>query len=127
MTLETVRISKQGRDQLIMLKRRTGIENWNILCRWAFCVSLADNSPPRDIQIPLEGGVEMSWRTFGGEYETVYLALLKERCWRDRLELDEETLSKQFRLHVHRGISFLFGTKDMNNILDLMRIAVATP
>jgi DNA sulfur modification protein DndE len=33
--VETVRISKQGRDQLIKIRRQTGIENWNIICRWA--------------------------------------------------------------------------------------------
>jgi hypothetical protein len=26
--------------QLIRLKTRTGITQWNILCRWAFCLSL---------------------------------------------------------------------------------------
>ncbi len=122
MSLDTVRISKQGRDQLITLKRRTGIENWNILCRWAFCVSVADPSPPRNIEAALEGGVEMTWRTFGGDYEGVYLALLKERCQRDGLDLGMESLASQFRLHVHRGIASLVGSSELKDISSLVRI-----
>ena len=42
MSLETVRLSQRGKEQLIKLKRVTGIKQWNVLCRWALCVSLAD-------------------------------------------------------------------------------------
>jgi len=122
MSLEKVRISKQGRDQLITLKRRTGIENWNILCRWAFCLSLSDPTPPRKHAITLEGGVEMTWRTFGGEYEDIYLVLLKERCKQDGYEIDEETLTQQFRFHIHRGISHLVGTSDMRSVDNLIKL-----
>ena len=43
--IETVRTSEKGKTQLITLKRRTGIQNWNVLCRWAFCISLKDPPP----------------------------------------------------------------------------------
>jgi len=114
MAIETVRISKQGRDQLLTLKRRTGIANWNILCRWAFCVSLSEESPPRDEPVAGEQPVEMTWRTFGGEKADVYLALLKQRCHADGHGLQDETLSHQLRLHLHRGISYLAGDKSLN-------------
>jgi DNA sulfur modification protein DndE len=32
--IENVRISEKAKNQLITLKRRTGIQNWNTLCRW---------------------------------------------------------------------------------------------
>ena len=51
MIVESIRISKSGRDQLITLKRRTGIENWNVICRWAFCASSAEPSRRRDQKI----------------------------------------------------------------------------
>ena len=46
MVIETVRIDEQGREQLIRLKRYTGVEFWNVLCRWALCVSLAEPTKP---------------------------------------------------------------------------------
>ncbi|MES3150898.1 DNA sulfur modification protein DndE [Sphingomonas faeni] len=110
-SLEHIRLSKQAREQLIRLKRHTGIEHWNVLCRWAFCRSLAEPNVPPPSRIPADSNVEMSWRVFGGRNHEIYLALLKERCLRDGFELDGETLDGQFRLHLHRGIAYLAGDK----------------
>jgi DNA sulfur modification protein DndE len=49
----------------------------------------------------------MTWLVFGGEHHELYLALLKARCERDGLHAGEETLLRQFRLHLHRGIGYL--------------------
>src|SRR6266568_4616036 len=65
--IETLRISRQGRDQLIKLKRLTGIEHYNILCRWAFCASLREETPPHEVPHGGEGGVDMHWKVFAGE------------------------------------------------------------
>lgn len=111
MSLEHIRLSKQAREQLIRLKRHTGIEHWNVLCRWAFCRSLAEPNVPPPSRIPADSNVEMSWRVFGGRNHEIYLALLKERCLRDGFKLDDETLDGQFRLHLHRGIAYLAGDK----------------
>lgn len=120
MAIETVRTSKKARDQLITLKRRTGITNWNVLCRWAFSVSLAAPTRPRGQESRMEGGVEMTWRVFGGDYAEIYMALLRERCKRDGLELTDTTLSEQFRLHLHRGIGYLAGDKNLVDIAALI-------
>jgi DNA sulfur modification protein DndE len=124
MAIETVRVSKHGRDQLIRLKSRTGIETWNILCRWAFCLSLGDKSPVREEHIVSDNAIEMTWRTFAGEHEDIYWALLKQRCLNDGIPIDEETLQQQLRLHLHRGIAFMMGDKDISDISALIRKAV---
>lgn len=103
MSIEIVRISEKAKRQLISVKQKTGIEHWNVLCRWAFCLSLADESVPSPAKIPLDSNVEMSWRTFGGEHHEIYLALLKSRCHKD----GKADLAGQFKLHLHRGISML--------------------
>lgn len=107
MAIEHIRLSKQAREQLIRLKRYTGIEHWNVLCRWAFCRSLAEPSVPPPARIPADSNVEMSWRVFGGRHHELYMALLKERCLRDGLEIEDDVLAGQFRLHLHRGIAYL--------------------
>lgn len=124
MSIETVRISKQGRDHLSRLKRRTGIGQWNILCRWALCVSLAESGRPR----PVQGGerpIEMTWKTFGGDHADVYLALLKERCHQEGLGTNEGNLSEQLHAHIHRGIGYLSGEKSIANIEGLIRQGLA--
>lgn len=114
--IEHIRISQQGRDQLIKLKRLTGIEHWNALCRWAFCVSLAEPTVPPNIKIPADSSIEMSWKIFGGVYQELFLGLLKERCLKDDLGVDDHTLAVQFRLHLHRGISYLATDKRIKDM-----------
>lgn len=116
MAIDHIRLSQQGKDQLIKLKRYTGIEHWNVLCRWAFCLSLSEPSVPPNAKIPADSNVEMTWKVFGGRHHEIYLALLKERCLRDGFETDPETLHYQFRLHLHRGVSYLTGNRNLRGI-----------
>lgn len=125
MAVEHIRLSQQAKDQLVKLKRVTGIEHWNVLCRWALCVSFAEQSVPPLSKIPADSNVEMSWKVFGGRYADLYMVLLKERCIRDGLGIDSETLALQFRLHLHRGISYLAGNRNLRNISDLVALPVA--
>ena len=60
MSLKQIRLSAQARDQLIRLKARTGIGQWNVLCRWAFCLSLRQPSPPTPVEVPADSHVEMT-------------------------------------------------------------------
>ena len=122
MSIKQIRLSSQARDQLIRLKTRTGIAQWNILCRWAFCVSLSESTPPTPIEIPADSNVEMSWPVFGGECHELYLAVLKERCHRDGLDTDADTLNRQFRLHLHRGISYLATPNKIRSVSDLIAL-----
>lgn len=120
MSIKQIRLSNQAKDQLIRLKTKTGIQQWNILCRWAFCLSLNEPTPPTPIDIPADSNVEMTWHVFGGEHHELYLALLKQRCLRDRLDISSETLSRQFRLHLHRGIGYLATPNRIKSIADLV-------
>lgn len=113
MLIENVHLSQKAKDQLIKIKRITGIQNWNILCRWGFCISLADETVPPFINIPNENAVEMTWRVFGGAYHEIYMALIMERCKKDSLKLDKQSVTQQFRLHLHRGIGQL--AEKLNN------------
>jgi DNA sulfur modification protein DndE len=121
--IETVRVSRAARDQLITLKRRTGLTHWNELCRWALCRSLAEPTPPTDVPIHLDDGVEMSWRTFSGPHGDLFLGLLRRRCGQDGLPIDDTTVARYFRLHLHRGIGYLFGDGEVNSIEGLLRLA----
>lgn len=124
MAIEHIRLSQQAKEQLTRLKRWTGIQNWNVLCRWAFCVSLAEPTVPPKTKILIDSSVEMTWKVFGGSYQDVYLALLKERCHRDGLGVSDDILAIQFRLHLHRGIAYLaalVSDKQIKSISDLVR------
>ncbi|MBF2007986.1 MAG: DNA sulfur modification protein DndE [Chlorogloeopsis fritschii C42_A2020_084] len=121
--IERIRLSQTAKEQLIKLKRITKIDQWNILCRWAFCRSLAEPTPPSPLPIPQDSNVEMSWRVFGGEISEILLLALKQRCHNDNLGTDTETLVTQFRLHLHRGIGYLAGDPNIKKIEDLIELA----
>lgn len=123
--VDRIKLSQTAKDQLIKLKRVTKIEQWNILCRWALCRSLAEPTPPSPVPIPADSNVEMTWQIFGGEIADLLLIALKQRCHNDGLPTDKETLAAQFRLHLHRGIGYLAGDPSIKTIDHLIEKAVA--
>ena len=120
--VERVRISQAARDQLIKLKRVTKINQWNILCRWAFCRSLAECTPPSPISIPADSNVEMTWQVFGGTIGDLLIVALRQRCHNDGLSPDSGTLATQFRLHLHRGIGHLAADPAIKRVENLAKL-----
>ena len=124
MFLKQIKLSNVSKDRLSCLKGKTGIANWNILCRWAVCYSLKENTVPTDVSIINDSNVEMSWYTFGGEYSDLYEALIKAWCIQKGFDTDDETLAKYFKLHLERGIAYLSGTNFIKSIDDLLFLAL---
>jgi DNA sulfur modification protein DndE len=120
--IERVKLSQTAKEQLIKLKRNTKIEQWNILCRWALCRSLAEKTSPSPSPIKLDSNVEMTWRVFGGEISDMLLIALKQRCYNDGLGTEKETLIEQFNLHLHRGIGYLAGDSNIKKVEDLIEL-----
>ena len=121
--IKTIRLSEEEKEKLSRLKGKTGIQNWNVLCRWALCYSLSENTIPTDIPIVQNSDVEMSWQTFAGEYEELYYALVKVWCVKMGLPTDDESIDKYFKLNLDRGIKHLSGTGYIKNIDDLLKLA----
>ena len=124
--IERVRISKTAEDGLIKLKRSTKIKQWNILCRWALCRSLAEPSIPSPVPIKTDSNVEIAWNVFGGEIADILLIALMQRCHQDGLRTDRDTLKQQFTLHLHRGIGYLAGDSKIQEIDDLVALGLAS-
>lgn len=124
MIIKQIRLTNVSKDRLGRLKGKTGIKNWNVLCRWALCYSLSENTMPTDLPIVADSNVEMSWYTFGGEYSDIYDALMIAWCKKMGLPTDDETLAKYFKLHIERGIAHLSGTNFIKNLDDLLNLAI---
>ena len=124
MIIKQVRLSQKAKEQLSRLKGKTGIKNWNILCRWALCYSLCEKTIPTDVALIADSNLEMSWFTFGGEYYELYEALVKAWCIKMDLPTDDDTVTKYFRLNLERGISHLGGTGFIKSVDDLANIAI---
>jgi len=106
-SIDTIKLSEKQKQQLIRLKTKTGIENWNVLCRWALCMSLAEDTVPPVEDIPSDSNVEMSWRVFAGEYADVYLAILRFKYEKQKAHLGDVLFTEFLKIHLNRGVSYL--------------------
>ena len=116
--IETVKTTQNAKNILGRIKSNTGIQNWNTICRWAFCLSLKQETAPRVVDEKLDG-VEMTYETFAGKHSNIYLALLMNSLKKHKLEIHQLNLNKHLRAHINRGISILYNLK-MKNISDML-------
>ena len=109
--IERLRFSPSERNTLIRLKALTGIENWNTLARWAFCMSL-DNEGDLTLndEEPASGGIEMTWMVFAGKDYKIFQDLLIADCELRNLRVNKSNLKKVLRAHLSRGIHMIHAT-----------------
>lgn len=115
--IDRIRLTAVAKNQLITLKRRTGINHYNVLCRYAFCLSLANDTTPPLESFNFNGGIDIEWRIFTGGNEMLYLNLLMLRCEYDGVDKTEEAIKLKLYNHIHRGLSFMMSL----NEYDLMK------
>lgn len=124
MPVETIRFVETDRDLLARIKRTTGIKGFNTLCRWAFCMSLADPNPTSVDPLGARSNLEIEWNTFAGTYGDVYWALLVQRAYEDGISPTDDALQREFNRHLHRGIGLLANIAQKPTVRDLVaRIA----
>lgn len=124
--MERIKLSASAKNQLATLKRRTGIEHNNVICRHALCMSLANPSVPPDENFSFAGGLEIDWRTLTGGQEELYTNLLVVRLIADGKRISDETIKQTFLLHVHRGLSYLVSRRE-GDLLAELGAAIAEP
>ena len=92
----------------------------NVLCRLGLSLSLMEPGIPKPEAYSTDGS-EFNRYTLMGEWDPLIVALLKERCAADGLPLDNDSLVKQFRAHLNRGVELLYarvrGVSDLVGLL----------
>ena len=117
MRLTKLRLSREASNRLRFVAGRTGLTP-NLLCRIGFCLSLAEPSLPNPDDYPEEER-EFNRYTLLGEYDPLFVALLKERCRQDGVDFSR--LSDYFRAHVNRGVILLQAcVKSVSDIATLL-------
>jgi DNA sulfur modification protein DndE len=114
--LERIRVSQRSRDTLSTLKRRTGIEHWNVLCRWAFLDSLSNPNRPVIVKNLPESNLEIHWDVFAGDFGEYLLAAFAVRAAKDGVKPVKAEQAEYFRSHLERGINQLQNTRDLHDL-----------
>ncbi|MFB6306682.1 MAG: DNA sulfur modification protein DndE [Flavobacteriales bacterium] len=92
----------------------------NVLARMGLCVSLEEPTIPNIDDYPADSDREFNRYTLTGEWDKLFIALLRQRCLEDDIELEEENLIDQFKAHLNRGILLL--SKRVKSHEDLGRL-----
>lgn len=117
MKLTRLRLSKDASNRLRFLAGKTGLTP-NILCRIGFCLSLGEASLP-DPEAYTDEDREFNRYTLLGEYDPLFIALLKERC--REAETATERLPDYFRAHMNRGVLLLQQrTRSLSDIAEMV-------
>ena len=113
--IDRIRLSAAAKSQLITLKRRTGIQHYNSLCRYAICLSLETQSDLPDENLDFSGGLEIDWKVLAGDIGDVIinLALLNNK----NLKFGENLVRDEVTKHIHRGLSLMI-SKSTSEIFD---------
>ncbi len=120
MRINKIRLTKDASDRLKQLKARTGLTP-NILSRLGFCLSLNEAAIPNPDRYPEEDR-EFNRYTLLGEWDDMYVALLKQRLAHDQVPLAQ--LEDQFRAHLNRGVMTLSGF--VKSVADLAHLSERT-
>ncbi len=120
MQINKIKLTKDASERLKQLKARTGLTP-NILSRIGFCLSLNEPAIPNPELYPEEDR-EFNRYTLLGEWDDLYIALLKQRLDADGLSAKDS--ADYFRAHMNRGIVSLAGL--VRAIADIPAIATRT-
>lgn len=115
MKLNRVKLTTEASNRLRAAAGKTGMTP-NLLCRLGFCISLAEPGVINPEAYPEEDR-EFNRYTLLGEYDPLFIALLRQRCWREGVATDE--LPDYFRAHLNRGILLL--QKRLKSLADIPR------
>lgn len=105
--IDRVKLTAAAKQQLSTLKRRTGIEHYNVIARHALCASLANSTKVPNEALQFGGGLEIEWKTFAGDAEATFTNLLIIRALTDEGNAAPQAVRKVLHAHLHRGLGYL--------------------
>ena len=120
LTIDNLKTSTNLKNSLTRIKTNTGIANWNVICRWALCLSLKQTSLPREVDEKLDG-VEIDYNILVGANKTIYTQLLINNLITHKVEINKKNLTKFLNAHVNRGANIIY-TNKLKDISGLFKL-----
>ena len=115
--VDVVKVSARAKETMIRVKRRTGLEHWNEICRIALCRSLGMPSPPPPWKGHGDVAIEIEWKTFAGALSNELSVLVLFSAAQYGVDLkSRDAVAQFFRSHLERGIASLQNLKTLGEL-----------
>ena len=124
--VDSIRLSQTDRERLIRIKRLTGIDSWNVLCRWALLLGMNARKGEVDELQEGRGAVEIKWDTFAGSQSRILIHLI-EWCYHSSSNKKKNTISQFVHGRLTHGILILSKPGSVRNAASLSKFVVAKP
>jgi DNA sulfur modification protein DndE len=116
--VDSIRLSQADRDRLIRIKRFTGIESWNVLCRWALLLGLKARKGEVDELEEGRDALEIKWDTFAGPQSRILIQLI-QWCYHHRRGAKNVSLSQFVHGRLAHGILIISKPGTVQNVTSL--------
>ncbi len=127
MITNRIKVSQEATDKMRQLKMRLKTESLYPIARIALALSLEDDRPPQK-DFYREDGMEFNRLTLFGEYDPIYMCMLKERGLykKNNSQKENSMTSKEITsymvAHINRGVIALSArVKNQEDILYLIK------
>jgi len=115
--IESIRLTESEKEMLTRIKRKTGIDSWNVLCRWAYMIGLSHQGTAGNAAHEKRDAVEIKWETFSGKNSYLYIAITQLRYTVELSKEREITLFDFVHRKLSTGIRILSKSASENNLL----------
>ena len=112
--IESVRLTATERDLLLKIKRKTGIDSWNVLCRWGLALGLKENNPHLRTTHEKRDAIEIKWETFSGKQNEILIALVQMAFAEYQRTTKDTQLPEFFYSRLEDGIRTISTSLDSN-------------
>ena len=102
--VESIRLTNSEKELLVRAKRKTSIDSWNVLCRWALLLGLSDNSIRIQRNPEKRDSVEIKWDTFAGKWSDAFSAAIYLQHQRQLADSPNTTVFEFFHAKLEGGI-----------------------
>jgi len=113
--IDSVRLTATERDLLLKIKRKTGIDSWNVLCRWGLALGLKENNPHMRKPHAKRDAIEIKWETFAGKQSAIITSLVQLGFAKQISKNNGAQIADFFYSRLEDGIRTLSTSLDSNH------------
>lgn len=125
--IDAVRLTASEKDMLSRIKRKTSVDSWNVLCRWALATGLSSNLKNLAKSTEKRDAVEIRWDTFAGRWSDIISASIRSAYHSHAAHDQPVGIGDFFQMVLAKGIRILAKQASTNGAGSFMILIKSEP